>query len=235
MPDRREFLVGGLAAGALATSEYLRPRTTVRLMPAGKLEAFIPRSFDGWHEYALGNIIAPATPNSLADRLYSATVARTYLPIAADRPPVMLLVAYGGEQSDLLQLHRPEACYPAVGAPIVDHRYGSVLLGSGHVPATYLSAQNDNIVEDIVYFTRLGEALPVNAGEQRRDRLKQAMHGVIGDGVLVRASCMRAFGQPEWPYLAGFLNTLLLTFPPAVLRGFVGTRLAAGVSQAGRA
>lgn len=227
MADRREFLLGGLAIGALGLSEGLRPRQRVRLMPSGKLEDIIPNRMPGFREYTGGPMIAPVTPNSLADRLYSATVMRTFLPQSENRPPVMLLAAYGGEQSDLLQLHRPEACYPAVGAAIVDHRPGVVRLGTGTVPATYLAAQIGDYVEDIVYFTRLGEALPRSAGEQRNDRLRQAMQGVVGDGILVRASSVRAFGRPEWPYLASFLTNLLLTVRPSALPGFVGTRLAA--------
>ena len=165
MPDRREFLIGGLAAAALGTSEFLRPRRSVRLMPSGKLSNLVPRNFGNWREFAGGNVIAPTTPNSLSDRLYSAVVTRVFTPVTQDAPPVMLLMAYGGEQSDLLQLHRPEACYPAVGMEIVEHHLGSVPLAPAvSVPGVFLSASNGDGQEDIVYFTRLGEALPQTAG-----------------------------------------------------------------------
>lgn len=232
MTDRREFLIAGLAAGTLGLSEWLRPRQSFRLMPPGDLEKMLPRQYAGWNEYVGGNVVAPTTPNSLADRLYSAVVTRIYTPAAGGRPPIMLLIAYGGEQSDLLQLHRPEACYPAVGLEIVAHQLKQLpITPTVSVPGIYLSASNGDYREDIVYFTRLGEALPQTADAQRSDRLRAAMQGVTGDGVLVRASSYNVPGQPSWPYLSGFLASFILAMPPAIRRGLVGTRLATALQR----
>lgn len=225
MPDRRDIMLGGLAAGAFGVSELLRPRRVVRLFTGMKLEDAIPRRFGPWAEHPGSGVIAPVTPNSLADRLYSATESRIY--VRDGHPPVMLLVAYGGEQSDLLQLHRPEACYPAVGMQITEHRDGAVDLGAGRaVPAVFLSAGGLDRQEDIVYWTRLGEALPRSAAEQRADRLRAAMQGTIGDGILVRASTLRYQESPAWPYLARFLRDMVASLPAKARPGFVGTDLA---------
>ena len=196
-------------------------------MPAGKLGDLVPHNFGNWREFAGGNVIAPTTPHSLSDRLYSAVVTRVFTPATRDAPPVMLLVAYGGEQSDLLQLHRPEACYPAVGMEIVEHHLGSVPVAPNvSVPGVFLSASNGDGQEDIVYFTRLGEALPQTAAAQRNDRLREAMSGVTGDGVLVRASTYRYADKPAWPYLSQFLSQMVLALPEPTRRGLVGTRIA---------
>ena len=227
MPDRREFLIGGLAVGSLGVAEYLRPRETVRLFADVKLEDALPTSFGKWQEHPGGNVVAPTTPGSLADRLYSATVTRVYYPTDQSGPPVMFLAAYGGVQSDMLQLHRPEACYPAVGLPILAREAGQVPLpGGGAVPSVYLSAGNQDRFEDIVYWTRLGEALPRTAGEQRDDRLKAAMMGTIGDGMLVRASTTRVGTEPMWPYVSAFLSDIMAAVAPQARKGFVGTKLA---------
>lgn len=231
MPDRREILVGGLGMGAFGLSEYLRPRETIRLFPGVTLEDTVPRSFGRWREHAGGAVIAPVTPNSLADRLYSATLTRIYYPIDGAGPPVMLLIAYGGEQSDLLQLHRPESCYPAVGLGIAQREMGQVTLaGGGMVPAVFLSATGEDRLEDIVYWTRLGEAMPRTAAEQRSDRLRAAMHGTVGDGMLVRASTVRFEEAPAWPYLANYLSELMSSLPTKARAGFVGTRLARSIA-----
>lgn len=231
MPDRREFLVGGLGMGAFGLSEYLRPRETVRLFSGLTLEQAVPRSFGRWREHPGGAVIAPTTPDSLADRLYSATLMRIYYPQGVAAPPVMLLIAYGGEQSDLLQLHRPEACYPAVGLDIAERETGDVALaGGGKVPAVFLSAAGPDRLEDIVYWTRLGEALPRTAAEQRADRLRAAMQGTVGDGMLVRASTVRTGNEPAWPYLADYLSELMSSVPGKARAGFVGTRLARSIA-----
>jgi EpsI family protein len=219
--------VGGLAAGAFGVAEDLRPRQNQRLFSGIKLEDAVPRAFGPWREHPGGAVIAPVTPNSLADRLYSATVTRVYTRIDEVGPPIMLLIAYGGEQSDLLQLHRPETCYPAVGMDIAARELGSVeLAGGGQVPAVFLSARGQERLEDIVYWTRLGEALPRTAAEQRTDRLRAAMRGVTGDGMLVRASTNRFGPGPGWPYLTSFLADLMKSVPVRSRAGFVGTKRA---------
>ena len=231
MPDRREFLVGGLGVGAFGVAEYLRPRKAIRLFSGLTLEDAVPRNFGRWREHPGGGVVAPTTPNSLADRLYSATLSRVYYPVDEVGPPVMLLIAYGGEQSDLLQLHRPETCYPAVGLGIAQRELGDVrLAGGGEVPSVFLSAVGDDRVEDIVYWTRLGEALPQTAGEQRSDRLRAAMQGTIGDGILVRASTIRFQNAPAWPYLTNYLSDLVSSLPAKARPGFVGTELARSVA-----
>lgn len=232
MADRRDFVIGALGAGAFGVSEWLRPRRKVRLFSGITLEQAVPRRFGNWVERPGGSVIAPATPNSLADRLYSATLSRIYYPVDESGPPVMLLIAYGGEQSDLLQLHRPESCYPAVGLGIAERRMGAVpLLGGGSIPAVYLSASGQDRLEDIVYWTRLGEDLPRTASEQRSDRLRAAMAGTIGDGILVRASTVRFSEAPAWPYVAAFLAALVESLPARSRAGFVGTRLARSFPQ----
>lgn len=231
MPDRREFLVGGIGIGAFGLSEYLKPRQSIRLFSGMTLEQAVPKGFGRWREHPGGGVIAPTTPNSLADRLYSATLSRIYYPIDESGPPVMLLIAYGGEQSDLLQLHRPESCYPAVGLAIAQREDGSVpLRGGGQVPSVMLSAVGQERIEDIVYWTRLGEDLPRTAAEQRSDRLRAAMNGTVGDGMLLRASTVRGAGPPNWPYITGFLGELVQTLPAKARPGFIGTKLAASIA-----
>ncbi|WP_375291005.1 exosortase-associated protein EpsI, V-type [Qipengyuania sp.] len=230
MPDRREFIIGGAALGTFGVAEFLRPREAVRLFSGITLEEAVPKQFGKWREHPGGSVIAPVTPDSLADRLYSATLSRVYYLPNEEVPPIMLLIAYGGVQSDLLQLHRPEACYPAVGMAIGQREMGAVPVSRGHeIPAVYLSAVGDDRVEDIVYWTRLGEDFPRTASEQRSDRLSAAMAGTIGDGMLVRASTIRITERPAWPYVAGFLSDVVNALPQKARKGFIGTELASTV------
>ncbi len=232
MVDRREMVIGMLSAGAFGTAEYLRPRRRIRLFPEGKLEDIVPRQFGRWTEMPGGNVVVPVTPNSLADRLYSATIARIYVSREAEPRPVMLLIAYGGEQSDMLQLHRPETCYPAVGMAITARELGSLPLPGGEqLPATRLNAGAAGRSESIIYWTRLGEEFPRSAAEQRKDRLKTARQGIIGDGILVRASTIESSApQQDFAFLERFLGDLVKALPKRALPGFIGTRRAATIA-----
>ena len=224
--SRRDMLFGAACVGAFGVAEALRPRTQLRLMDAMPLTEMVPNRIGSWSVGEGGDIVQPKVPGSLSDRLYADTLTRRYVDGATGNQ-VMLLIAYGGAQSDLLQLHRPESCYPAVGLEIqrrVDHDIA--LPGGATVPAVALTAGAGGRIEDIVYWTRLGEYLPRSAADQRRDRLKTAMAGLVSDGVLVRASTLRFGPEPADRLLDGFLRELVASLPPQRRRGLIGTQRA---------
>lgn len=231
MISRRDALFGVTCVAALATAEALRPRSPLILMPDATLADLIPRKMGEWTTGKGGDFIIPQVPGSLSDRLYNDTLTRRYVnSVTGDE--VMLLIAYGRAQSDLLQLHRPESCYPAVGLPISRRAETNIALSHGaSLPGVALTAVSGSRTEDIMYWTRLGEYLPRSAGDQRWDRLKAAMSGVIGDGVLVRASIIRRGDTPKYPVLEHFLATLVASIPPKERGGLVGTTLAQQISS----
>ena len=228
MIDRRDLLIGGICAVGLAGAEYLRPRELRTLFDGEKLDSIVPYSIGPWKAREGGEMVVPKTPGSLADRLYSDTVQRTYYnPETGDG--LMLLIAYGRSQSDLLQLHRPESCYPAIGLDIKNRLFTDIPLGNGQqIPAVALTAQGGSRTEDIVYWTRLGEYLPRTAGEQREDRLKTAMAGYIGDGALVRASVLRSReAEPRYGLVSSFMRHMIEAMPSKDRKALVGTQRSA--------
>jgi EpsI family protein len=228
MIARRDFLIGGACIAALGVAEALRPRTLLTLMPQQALTNLVPKQIGPWVLGEGGDIVVPEIPGSLSDRLYADTLTRLYINTKTGAQ-VMLLIAYGRAQSDILQLHRPESCYPAVGLAIQSRRNDDIALGKGAViPAVALTAGEGIRMEDIVYWTRLGEYLPRTAGEQRRDRLNTAMDGIVSDGVLVRASTLRMGpdAAPGYGMLNGFLAELVNAIPQASRPGFIGTERA---------
>ncbi|MGD9812247.1 MAG: exosortase C-terminal domain/associated protein EpsI, partial [Sphingobium sp.] len=170
--DRRSLLIGASCIAAVGVAELLRPRTVAALKGKHKLADIIPRRFVGWTSTDSSDIVIPKVPDSLADRLYSDMVGRIYSPVDDDKvqPKIMLLAAYGAAQTDMLQLHRPESCYPAIGFTITHRRLVNIPLSRKvMLPAVELTAVSGDRVEDIVYWTRLGEYRPQTSGAQRRD------------------------------------------------------------------
>lgn len=236
MIARRDFLLGGACVAALGVAEYLRPRQILRLFAADDIGTIIPEGFGTWRPFIGGSVLSPPTEGSLADQLYAETVQRIYHD-GSDASPVMLLVAYGPAQSDLLQLHRPESCYPAFGFAIRERALFAMPARAAAptpaIPAVRLTAALGGRVEDVVYWARLGERLPQTAGEQRTDRLRIAMEGYVADGVLVRASAIRDdSGQPQHARVARFLQDMMAAVPAGQLKALIGTTRAEAARRA---
>lgn len=233
MIARRAALIGGACALSLGAAEWLRPRRTMSLLGNVDIDQIIPRAFASWVSTPGGDFVLPQSGNSLAVKLYAEQLMRVYSS-AEHMMSIMLLIAYGGTQSDALQLHRPESCYPAVGLPITYRAQSLVPLANGvAVPGMALTAQASERIEDIVYWTRLGEYLPQSAEEQRRDRLLIAMRGYVADGLLVRASALRQGGESHFPTLIRFLGDLIRSTAPANRSALIGSDLTMELNRAG--
>lgn len=224
MIERRDLLAALACMGSLGFAEALRPRRTLTFVPAGaKLETLVPSEAAPWIAGEGGEIVIPRVEGSLASRLYSEQLARFYRDPSGAMPSMMLLVAYGKAQSDVLQLHRPEICYPAIGFEIVDRWFVDLDAGGTRkVPAVALTARTGDRVEDIIYWTRVGRDLPRTASEQRSGRLKAAFAGYVGDGLLVRASAVRTTEAPLHRAVARFHETLLQKLPASARLAMIG-------------
>ena len=103
--------------------------------------------------------------------------------------PIMLLIAYARNQSGMLMIHRPESCYPGSGFTITEQRAVEVPLGRNVVAnAQFLSTRRDARIEQVLYWTRLGNSFPRNWDEQRSSIARQNLGGFVPDGALVRMS-----------------------------------------------
>ena len=226
MTSRRDALFGGACGLALLGAEILRPRRALNLLAHRNLDGLVPRGFGSWSSSPGGDFVLPQSGNSLAARLYAEQLMRIYW--SEDQgSAVMLLVAYGGSQTDSLQLHRPESCYPAVGLPIKYHELVSIAVTrTVNIPGVILTAQSGQRTEDIAYWTRVGEYLPRTASDQRRDRLLMSLNGYIGDGLIVRASVLRTDPLPKFALLTKFLADLVLATAPNARDALIGSSLA---------
>jgi EpsI family protein len=224
MIDRRDLLIGAGCLAAIGGAESLRPRREIDLVGNTTLREILPRQFGQWREDPNVGVVTPPSEGSLADRLYNEILIQAYTD-SPSRPPVMVVATHGAKQSDALQLHRPESCYPAVGFAIIARALIDMPIGGGAtLPAVRLTARLGERVEDIVYWTRLGEDFPQTGGDQRSARLRAALRGTIGDGVLARASVVRIGANAEYARIEQFIRSLIAAIRPDRRRALIGTQ-----------
>jgi EpsI family protein len=232
MINRRDLIIGGACLAAAAGAETLRPDTRVSLLADGeKLEDGIPRAFGAWRMREGDGVLAPESEDSLAAKLYNQTVARMYE--GPGGGVIMLLIAYGNTQSDTLQLHRPEVCYPAFGFEVTGSRTARFDLGGGAaIPGRNLIALSPGREERISYWTRIGEYLPVDNDEQRRMRFRTALAGIIPDGVLVRVSNLQPSDAEGFGLNGRFVADFVRAVPPRLRPALVTTGTARQLGSA---
>ena len=222
MISRRDMLIGGMLLGASAGAWAWTPRNKMSLIGNAELEKMIPESFGHWRALPASALVVPEEEDSLATQLYSQRVGRIYA--NPDNEAAMLLIAYGGTQSDSLQLHRPEVCYPAFGFEIRDAVNLAIPIGSQvEIPARKLVAASALRTEQILYWTRIGEHLPVTGAEQRWARLRTEMGGTIPDGVLVRISTIGNNAARAFELNRSLAADLMKAVSPATRRLLLGT------------
>ena len=129
-------LVLALAVGTAALAGALVPTQRVAdTRPKTPLAELVPARFGEWVEDRSMPVVLPA-PDVQANlnKVYNQVLARTYINPQGYR--IMLSVAYGGDQSDGMQVHRPEVCYPAQGFEVQRVWNDDVKLADRSIPVT---------------------------------------------------------------------------------------------------
>jgi EpsI family protein len=229
MMNRRALFAGAACVGAALLTQRLKPHHYVSLLQTAKLDDLIPRSFGPWTSEDVGDPLALNGPGTLSSKLYNQLITRAYADGRGGM--VLMLLAHGERQSDELQVHRPEICYPAFGFAVLRNEPMEIRLGDGvTVPARRLLTESESHQESVIYWTRLGEYLPTDATEQRTDRFKNALAGLIPDGILCRFSTTEG-SERAWPALEQFVHDLLAATKPLGQRVLIGTDRARQLGQ----
>jgi EpsI family protein len=220
IPSRRDILFGGALVAASAVAYARTPRDAQMAIRDGELEKIIPYTIGIWQfETASGLVLPP--PDALAEKLYSQQLTRVY--VADNMPAVMLLIAYGNSQNGMLQLHRPEVCYPASGYSLSQTRILDVPIHQGRaIPTRRFTANSATRVEQLLYWTRIGDQLPVSWAAQRLAVVEANLAGIIPDGALVRLSTISAAPADADRLLAQFAAAMIDAVSPRGRRLLIG-------------
>jgi EpsI family protein len=202
-------LLTAAMVAAAATAKYYTPTTYMADGRGGmKLEKLVPTSFGNWRlDPSITPLMVDPSQLELVDRLYSQTVARTYVNTQGHQ--VMLTIAYGRDQSDGLQVHTPEACYPVAGFAVGPSRREDIDVAGKPQPVVKLTASIDGLSEPITYWVTVGDYVVTNGAKGRRDvRFKYGFQGKIPDGMLFRLSSRGQNQADEYAVQGAFLTAL---------------------------
>ena len=187
------------------------------------LEDVVPASFKGWNLDPAISIIQPNEEGDLKSRVYDQTISRGYRD--ENGYLIMLVIAYGHDQSDSLQIHRPEVCYVANGFRIVSNEQRDVKLTSyfdASLPSLRLITVSSFRPEIVTYWTRVGNSLPTSNLSRQYEKLKFGLSGNIPDGVLVRVSSITEEPEAAYNMHNKFINDLIDAIDEKNLKFFIG-------------
>lgn len=193
---------------ALAGGHFLKPEIqtrSVEQMP--NFENIIPKQFGNWKiDDTLPIILGDPGQLALLDKIYSQNISRTYLSKTGQR--LMLAVAYGYNQSDEMQVHKPEVCYPAQGFKVIGKTSGLLKTQFKTIPVTYLETQKGPRREFVSYWILVGDQVVQGDINRKLQQLKFGLKGVIPDGLLFRVSTIGATDK-EFIVQKQFISELL--------------------------
>lgn len=221
--SRRKILIGLTVAATVALSELYVPRRSVPRLSDKGFEQLIPQRLGPWSYLSESGLVLPPE-DQLARTLYEQLLTRNYVRGTADPDPVMMVLAYSSIQEGRLQVHRPEVCYPAAGFSILENVPAQVPIAPGFaIPCRFLTADRGARREYILYWTRVGDALPVRWFDQRLEMAKDNLRGFIPDGLLARVSIIGNDREEGLRTLTRFVQALVASTAPAGRTMLIGS------------
>ena len=217
---RRNLVMAGLMVATSAGTAAIAPkRLGTTAEQAIDLHALIPRQFDGWRlDPRLQPIAPPPDVQAEIDKVYSATMARTYV---NDRGEIMMLsIAYGAEQTDSLRVHLPEICYTNQGFKVLSALSAAISLKLGELPIKRVVATRPGRNEPITYWILIGDQPVLGHYRMKLAQLQYGLSGRLPDGMLVRISSISRDAEGAFVKQEAFIQSML-----ASLQGEGRTRL----------
>lgn len=212
--DRRAFLVGGAMVAAAGAAAARIPQPNKPPINTEKFKAMVPDAVGNWRFAQTSGLVLPPE-DALSARLYDNLVTRSYTNPAGQ--VMMLLIAYKNYQNGVLQIHRPEICYPAGGYQLSPTTPTEIAIGPGRMmPANAFSAMGGERDEQVLYWTRIGDLFPVRWREQRVAVLRANLARINPDGLLARVSMVNRDMAGSLPLMTAFITDMRAASPPAL-------------------
>lgn len=189
--------------------------------PRFQLDTMIPSSFGDWQvDRTLVPLAVDPDTQARLDKIYNQTLSRTYINGEGQR--VMLSIAYGGDQSDNMGVHKPETCYTAQGFEVSRAASGDVATRYGSLPVRRLFAVAGARNEPITYWITIGNRATHPGMEQRMTQLRYGLTGMVADGMLVRVSTIDTDDRAGYAVQERFINAMLDALDPRARQRLIG-------------
>lgn len=221
----RNFVLMALMVAAAVLAPQLRATTSLAdQRPPIDLENMVPRQFGEWQEQT-GLAVQLVNPEVQANvnRLYSATLSRTYINPVGYR--IMLSIAYGKDQSDTLQVHKPEICYPAQGFQVRSKERFLLDMPERTFPATRLMTALGQRFEPVTYWVVLGDDVTRGGVDKKLKEMRYSLlEQTMPDGMLVRVSSIDRDAQKAFELQRAFATALVNAIAPENRSRFAGKK-----------
>ncbi len=184
--------------------------------PRVDLESLIPRKIGDWDVDPTLIPLQPAPDlQKVIAETYDQTLARTYRNDRGDR--IMLSMAYGRNQHEGMNTHRPEICYPGQGFPIVPGSSQQVVLPFHGQPVmvTRLVAESASRIEPITYWLIVGDTITTYGRGHKWVALEYGLRGKIPDGMLIRISSIDRQSERAYALQQQFIGQMLDAMTPS--------------------
>jgi EpsI family protein len=190
--------------------------------PKTPLAELVPAKFGEWVEDRSMPVVLPA-PDVQANlnKVYNQVLARTYINAQGYR--IMLSMAYGGDQSDGMSVHRPEVCYPAQGFEVQRVWSDQLSFDGRAIPVSRATTRLGGRIEPLTYWIVNGDQVIGSRGfDGRIVQLRYTLRGKIPDGMLVRVSSIDADAQRAFDLQDRFARAMVAALDPGFRIRIVG-------------
>lgn len=220
---RGSIVLGLMMAASSAFAWLIAPTHLLAdSRPVIALDSALPARFGDWaEEKTLSAMVVNPELEAALRQIYTQTLSRTYVNGSGYR--IMLSLAYGANQSDGLQWHYPETCYPAQGFEVTSRHDGLLTTSQGSIAVRRLETNlAGRRFEPVTYWTIIGDVIVLGGIDKKLTEIRYRLGGQIPDGLLFRISSIdndaaRSFFQQDV-----FVNDLVRALPALERRRLTG-------------
>jgi EpsI family protein len=180
------------------------------------LSSMLPAQFGDWKWLPLGatSVVNPQALE-MSNKIYNQTLTRMYRN-QVDGQQIMLVIAYGADQRDDLQVHYPEVCYPGQGFEVLSNQKVQLATAFGALPVRRMETQlGRNRHEPVTYWAMLGDQVVLDSMQKKLTEMRMAWSGRRTDGLLFRVSTIDVQTPRAFATQTRFVTDLLDTLPAA--------------------